>query len=135
MRPALLFIGTIALGFLHLVCYTRVVPWRLWELTGGIREEGQLTHIGTSAWAWTVPFHLPAGLLFAVNADFFGMVAVFTGSLAAGFAAARLIVDLCNRERHGVYMWYWRLGWFLAGWLWILVPSKISWIYHWTVVY
>jgi hypothetical protein len=30
--------GTLFFAFLHLVWYTRVVAYRLWELSGGIRQ-------------------------------------------------------------------------------------------------
>jgi hypothetical protein len=135
MRQAAILTGTIVLTALHLIWYTRVVAWWLWELTGGIRHDGIWTAFGTSDWAWTVPVHVPAGLLCSADMGGLGIAALLGGSLAAGFAAACLVVPLWNRERYGVYSWCWRLGFFLASWLWVPVPARVSWIYQWTVVY
>jgi len=135
MREAAILIGSIVLAAVHLAWYTRAVALRLWELTGGIREEGQLTHFGASYWAWTVPVHLPAGLFFAADIGCLGLVLLLAGSLVAGFAAALLAAVLFSRKRYGARSWCWRVGLFLAGWLWIPVPATVSWIYQWTVVY
>jgi hypothetical protein len=133
MRQAGFLILTAALTVFHLTWYTRVVAWQLWELTGGICREGRWTTLGASDWAWTVPLHLPAGLLLASRLSLLsllGGLALLAGFLVAGYGAAALVVDLWSRRLR-----YWRMALFLAGWFWILVPTKISWIYQWTVVY
>jgi hypothetical protein len=135
MREAAILLGTIAFAALHLVWYTRAIAWHLWELTGGIRQDGRMTALGTSDWAWTVPVHLPAGLLFYAGAGGPGVVMLLAGSLAAGFAAACLVIDPWCRAQSLLHSWHWRLGLFLTGWFWIPVPSRISLIYQWTVVY
>ncbi|MCE9560852.1 MAG: hypothetical protein K8U57_02245 [Planctomycetes bacterium] len=110
-----------------------VVALRLWELTGGIQHDGQLTAYGTSDWAWTVPIHLPAGILFFVGLDVVGLLFVFAGSLVAGFAAVELLLACRVRPVLGYFRW--RLWLFLAGWTWVPVPASASWVYQWTVAY
>ncbi len=133
MRELALFVGTPTFAALHLLWYTRVVALRLWELTGGIHQEGQLTAYSTSGWAWTVPIHLPAGVLFVVGLDVVGLLLVFVGSLIAGFAAAELLLAFRVCPALGRYPW--RLWLFLAGWAWVPVSASVSWVYQWTVAH
>ncbi len=127
------FIGTLTFAALHLLWYTRVVALRMWELSGGIHHEGQLTAYGTSDWAWTVPVHLPAGILFVVDLNALGFLLVVAGSLIAGFAAAELLLAFRVRPALGCYRW--RLWLFVAGWAWVPVSASASWVYQWTVAY
>ncbi|MBN9120068.1 MAG: hypothetical protein J0I06_13040 [Planctomycetes bacterium] len=133
MRELALVVGTIVFAVVHFLWYSRVVAFRPWELSGGIQHEGRLTHYGTSDWAWTVPAHLPAGLSFSVGLGGPGILFLFAGSLAAGFAAAELLLALRGRSVLGRRRW--RLWLFLAGWVWVPVPAPVSWVYQWTVVY
>lgn len=127
MRELALTVGTVAFAAVHFLWYSRVVALWFWELTGGIRREGQLTHYGTSDWAWTVPVHLTAGL------GALGFPFVFVGSLVAGYAATELLLAIRSRPVLGPGRW--RLWAFLAGWMWVPVPAPASWVYQWTVVY
>ncbi len=133
-RTLALVVGTLTFAALHLLWYTRVVALRLWELTGGIHHEEQLTAYGTSDWAWTVPIHLPAGILFFVGLDVVGLLLVFVGSLVAGFAAAELLFA-CRVRHSALGCSRWRLWLFLAGWAWVPVMASASWVYQWTVAY
>jgi hypothetical protein len=126
--------GTMAFACLHFLWYSRVVAYWLWGLSGGIVEEGRLTHFGAADWAWTVPLHLPAGILFQMNAVGLGFLLILGGSLVAGFAAANLLVGFFG-ERQRLGFKQWRLWLFLGGWAWMPVPSTMSWVYQWTVVY
>jgi hypothetical protein len=134
-RSLIVIAGTFGLGAFHLLWYTRVVAWWLWELSGGIRQEGRLTQFGASDWSWTVPLHLPAGLLFYAGLDLLALLLVPGGSLVAGFAASSLAVAVVCRERPLLGRGWWRLWLFLAGWAWAPVPAAVSLIYQWTVVY
>src|SRR5262249_12836088 len=133
MRELAYVVGTVAFAAVHLFWYSRVVAYRLWELSGGIQHSGRWTHYGTSDWAWTVPTHLPAGLSFSAGLGGLGVLFVFVGSFAAGFAATELLLAIRHRPVLG--LWRWRLWLFLAGWVWIPVPAPVSWVYQWTVVY
>jgi hypothetical protein len=135
MKHLAMILGVIGFTLIHFLWYTRVVAYWLWELSGGIRQEGRLTEFGASDWAWTVPLHLPAGLTFYVNGGPLGVLLLLIGSTAAGFAAATIIGGIASRRRPRLGRCGWRLGLFLAGWAWVPVPSAISWVYQWTVVY
>jgi hypothetical protein len=124
--------GTLFFALLHLVWYTRVVAYRLWELSGGIRQNGLLTEYGSSKWAWTVPLHVPAGL---AGFDGIGLLLLFAGSIAAGFGIMAILEGIVSGRRAWLGSKHWRLWLFLAGWCWIPVPAVISWIYQWTVRY
>ena len=135
MREALVAVGTVAFAVSHLLWYTRVVAYRLWEVTGGIRHDGALTVYGASEWAWTVPVQLPAGLLFWVGAGPVGLALLFAGSITAGFPAASLVASLTSEAKPRLGTRAWRIWLFLAGWGWVPVPATLSWVYQWTVVY
>lgn len=130
----LLISGTIAFSALHLLWYTRVVAWWLWELSGGITEDGQLTAFGATDWAWTVPLHLPAGLFFRAGSCL-ALPFLLGGTLTAGFVPASIATAILERGRPVLGRRWWRFWLLLAGWGWAPVPSTMSWIYQWTVVY
>jgi hypothetical protein len=135
MREMLVTVGTLVLAAVHLLWYTRVVAYWLWEVSGGIREQGAWTAYGASDWAWTVPAQLPAGLLFRLDAGPAGVILLLAGSLAAGYGAAALAAGLVGGRRPRLGARTWRPWLALAGWAWVPVPAKLSWIYQWTVVY
>ncbi len=133
-HQALVVVGTVAFAVAHFLWYTRVVAYRLWEITGGIRHDGALTGYG-GEWAWTVPVHIPAGLLFWIEAGPFCLPLLLAGSVAAGFGAASLAASMTGGVKPRLGARAWRLWLFLAGWGWAPVPATLSWIYQWTVVY
>ena len=132
--------GTLFFALVHLMWYTRVVAYRLWELSGGIRQYGLLTGYGSSKWAWTVPLHVPAGLSFYAGVNYgafngIGLLLLFAGSLAAGFGIMAILEGIVSGRRPWLGSKHRRLWLLLAGWCWIPVPAVISWIYQWTVRY
>jgi hypothetical protein len=133
MRPPALMCGTLVFAAVHLLWYTRVVALSLWDLKGGVQQDGRMTAYGASDWAWTVSVHLPAGLFFVTGLDGVGLLFLLAGSLVSGFAAAELILG--SRGSHVLDAWKWRLWLFLAGWAWVPVPAAASWVYQWTVLY
>lgn len=133
MRDLFLVLGTVAFAALHVAWYARVVALRLWELSGGVRTEGRLTGYGLTDWAWTVPANVPAGAFVAAGLGPLGLPLILAGSLAAGFAAASLLVGLHDRPAFGRRGW--RVWLFAAGWGWVPVPATASWVYQWTVAY
>ncbi|VTR97520.1 unnamed protein product [Gemmata massiliana] len=133
MRELALIVGTMMFAGFHFFWYVRVVALWLWELSGGIQREGRLAVYGASDWAWTTPVHLPAGLIFASPLGVVGILPLLAGSLLAGFAATALL--LAGPSRSISRTGRWRLWLFLLGWAWIPVPTPVSWIYQWTVVY
>ena len=135
MKSLAMGAGTLIFAILHLLWYVRVVAYRLWEISGGIRQYGQLTAYGTSSWAWTVPVHVPAGLSFYGGLYGIGLPLLFAGSLAAGYGVMACLAGIVSSERPRFGWKNWRLWLLLAGWAWIPVPAVISWIYQWTVIY
>jgi len=135
MRELLITLGTVVLAAIHLLWYTRVVAYRLWEASGGIQHHGEWTTLGASDWAWTVPTHLPAGVLFYSGFGPGGVLLLVAGSLMAGFGAAVFADGLMGGRPSRLSSRAWRLWLALAGWAWVPVPSQVSWIYQWTVVY
>jgi hypothetical protein len=115
MKSLAMAAGTLLFASLHLMWYVRVVAYRLWELSGGIRQYGQLTAYGTSSWAWTVPLHVPAGLSF--YGGLFGLPLLFAGSLAAGYGVMACLEELLSgrrprfgRKKMATFGFFWRAG-------------------------
>ena len=96
----LFVIAALAGAALHFFWYTHTVALRLWELTGGVQREGRLTLYGATDWAWTVPAHLPAGLLFSAGLGGLGLL-LLAGSLVAGLAAAEFLQTCPDRRAVG----------------------------------
>lgn len=121
MRDVMIVAGTVGLAAAHFLWHTPAVAYRLWEASAGIQTEGQVTAFGVTDRAWTVPAHLPAGVLFCVGLAPVGLLLTLAGSLAAGYGAASLAAELvgCGRPRLGTRAW--RLWLTVAGWVW--VPS------------
>jgi hypothetical protein len=140
-RPIILALLTIVFFMGHL-WYTHDVAYWLWELSGGIRKDGLLTVYGASPWAWTVPIHVPGGVMLYLGErlpclmlNWLAMFLILGGSLAAGISLASTVIAVFRRDRPILGRFWWRLWMAVASWAWIPVPARMAWIYLWTVLY
>lgn len=144
-RPGILalfvaVITALGLGALHLLWYSRVVAYYLWEKSGGIvhcsNSNGTFgsTCFGAIDWAWTLPIHLPGGVFIRWAGPLCGVL-IFGGSLAWGIAVAAILYSLGMRHPRPLGRRWWRLWVAICGLVWIPVPAQFAWIYAWTVLY
>jgi hypothetical protein len=138
---AITIAGAVALLCLHLVS-TAWLDFELFRLSGGIVEDGKLTHYGGIDWAWTSLAWLPGSLLIAASDSFWpplvlpGFLLLLLGSAIAAYSAATALerIVLAVRPRFG--RWGWRLWLPVLLWcVWLPVPAAATLAYQYTVLY
>ena len=131
-------LAILTLSVAHLLYYTRVVGYALFESRGGVQQSSGWTHYGGVDYAWTTPVHVPGCGLLAITADgggLLGMLLILGGSLVAGWSLASVLAAAVMRRRALLGRYGYRTWLAVAGWGWVLVPVRLSWVYWLTVNY
>jgi len=132
----LLFIG-------HLF-YELIVGHWLFKLAGGIREysDGRWTELGGIDWAFETALYIPGSYLMAKHnigrcmweGGQWDLLLILIATTLTAIATGQLIQKIVNRDKNKFGRFYWRLIIVLLGWVFILVPVKMTMTYEFTVL-
>ncbi len=137
----------LVLFFIHIL-YNWAVAYWLFKLSGGVHElPSGWKEIGGINYAWTTPLYVPGCLLFALGQKLhglrsaaqpygiFGFLLLILASFVSSWSLASVVFAAISRNKQLLGRRYYRLILAIAGWVWIYLPIKLTWVYQWTVVY